>query len=57
MRGTSNKEVHTREGVTGERGFQEGEAHGREGCFRENILSSGRGLAYNEGHKVELIIL
>ena len=51
--------MHTREGVTGEWGFQEGEAHERGGCIRENILSSGGGggLVYNEGHKVELIIL
>ena len=49
--------MHTREGVTGEWGFQEGEAHEREGYIRESILKGGRGLVYNESHKVEFIIL
>ena len=50
-------EVHTRESVTEEWGFQEWEAYEREGYIRESILKSGRRLVYNESHKVEFINL
>ena len=43
-RGTHNKEVHTREGVTGEWGFQEGEAHTREGWYIRETTKQREGL-------------